>query len=75
MLGDRQLTGLRKPKYEPTKMSGTEIPNHKASNATKVPKGMAAEDRLLHSIRFKIKKIPNMILERKKKENSCIHEA
>lgn len=51
------------PKKAPTKVNGTEINSHKLNNATKVPKGTAAEEPLLHSIRLVIKKTVKMRLE------------
>lgn len=59
-----------KPKYAPIKVSGTEIPNHMARIATKVPKGMAAEDPFTHRIRFIMKKSAKTILKKKKKKIS-----
>lgn len=59
-----------KPKYAPIKVSGTEIPNHMARIATKVPKGMAAEDPFTHRIRFIMKKSAKTILKKKKKQIS-----
>lgn len=58
-----------KPKYAPIKVSGTEIPNHMARIATKVPKGMAAEDPFTHRIRFIMKKSAKTILKKKKKRS------
>lgn len=43
-------------------MSGTEIPNHKAKMATRVPKGMAADEPSTQRIRFIRKKSANTIL-------------
>ena len=43
-------------------MRGTEIPNHRAKMATRVPKGMAAEEPSTHRIRFIRKKSAKMIL-------------
>lgn len=54
-----------KPKYAPTKVSGTEIPNHIARIATKVPKGMAAEDPFTHRMRFIMKKSAKTILKKR----------
>lgn len=56
-----------KPKYAPIKVSGTEIPNHMARIATKVPKGMAAEDPFTHRMRFIMKKSAKTILKKKMK--------
>lgn len=44
------------------KVRGTEIPNHIAKMATKVPKGIAAEEPSTQSIRFIRKKSANTIL-------------
>ena len=57
-----QLTCLRKPKYAPTNTKGTDIPNHNVSKASKVPKGMAADDCSAHKTRLRRKKIPKMML-------------
>ena len=46
---------LRKPKNAPTKVKGTDTQNHKANKATKVKKGMAAEDPSYHKTRFMTK--------------------
>lgn len=46
------------------KVRGTEIPNHRASMATRVPKGIAAEEPSTHRIRFIRKKSANTILGR-----------
>lgn len=43
-------------------MSGTEIPNHRAKMATRVPKGIAADEPSTHSIRFIRKKSAKTIL-------------
>ena len=43
---------LRNPKKAPTKVKGTDTQNHKANKATKVKKGMAAEDPSYHKTRF-----------------------
>lgn len=43
-------------------MSGTEIPNHRAKMATRVPKGIAADDPSTQSIRFIRKKSAKTIL-------------
>lgn len=53
------------PKYAPTKVSGTEIPNHMARIATSVPKGIAADDPFTQRMRFIMKKSAKTILERK----------
>lgn len=44
-------------------MRGTEIPNHRAKIATRVPKGIAAEEPSAQRIRFIKKKSANTILE------------
>lgn len=56
------LTLLLYPKYAPTNVSGTEIPNHRASNAISVEKGMAALLPSAHSTRFNRKNTPNTTL-------------
>lgn len=61
-----------KPKYAPTKVSGTEIPNHIARIATKVPKGMAAEDPFTHRMRFMMKKSAKTMLKNRSQEDSQI---
>lgn len=43
-------------------MRGTEIPNHRAKMATRVPKGIAAEEPSTQRIRFMRKKSANTIL-------------
>lgn len=48
------------------KVSGTEIPNHRAKIATKVPKGIAAEEPSTQRIRFIRKKSANTMLRRRK---------
>jgi len=63
----QSLTFSLKPKYAPTKVSGTEIPNHIARIATKVPKGMAAEDPFTHRMRFIMKKSAKTILKKDQK--------
>lgn len=60
------LTGFLKPKYAPTKVRGTEMPNHSARMATSVPKGTAAEEPSTHRIRFIRKKSTNTILQKHK---------
>ena len=50
------------PKYAPTNVSGTEIPNQRASRASKVVNGIAALDPSIHNTRFKIKNRANTIL-------------
>lgn len=60
------LTGFLKPKYAPTKVRGTEMPNHSARIATSVPKGIAAEEPSTHRIRFIRKKSTNTILQKHK---------
>lgn len=47
------------------KVRGTEIPNHMAKMATKVPKGIAAEEPSTQRIRFIRKKSANTILKNK----------
>lgn len=63
-LGLYLLTVFLKPKYAPIKVSGTEIQNQRANMATRVPKGMAAEDPSPHRIRFITKKSANTTLSR-----------
>lgn len=53
---DFQPTFSLNPKYAPTKVNGTDIPNHMAKIATSVPKGMAADDPFTQRIRFMMKK-------------------
>lgn len=62
------LTAFLKPKYAPIKVSGTEIQNQRASMATSVPKGMAAEDPSPHRIKFITKKSANTTLSRDRQE-------
>ncbi len=50
------------PKNAPTKVRGTETPNQRASRATRVKKGMAAELPLYHRTRFMTKKWANTTL-------------
>lgn len=50
------------------KVRGTEIPNHRAKMATKVPKGMAAEEPSTQRIKFIRKKSANTMLGRKNKQ-------
>lgn len=60
-------------------MRGTEIPNHRAKIATRVPKGIAAEEPSTQSIRFIRKKSAKTILGNKswvkdndtEKDNAC----
>lgn len=49
------------------KVRGTEIPNHRAKMATKVPKGMAAEEPSTQRIKFIRKKSAKTILGRQNK--------
>ena len=56
---------LRKPKKAPTKVNGTETQNHKANKATKVKKGMAADDPSYHSTRFITKNRAKTTLKKK----------
>jgi hypothetical protein len=44
------------------KVRGTEMQNHRAKMATRVPKGMAAEEPSPHRIRFITKKSANTTL-------------
>lgn len=46
------------------KVRGTEIPNHRAKMATRVPKGIAAEEPSTQRIRFIRKKSANTILQK-----------
>ena len=46
-------------------MRGTEIPNHRAKMATRVPKGMAAEEPSTQRIKFMRKKSANTMLGKK----------
>lgn len=64
-LHSKHPTFSLKPKQAPTKVSGTEIPNHIARIATKVPKGMAAEEPFTHRMRFIMKKSAKTILKNK----------
>lgn len=48
-------------------MRGTEIPNHRAKMATRVPKGIAAEEPSVHRIKFIKKKSAKTMLEKKNK--------
>lgn len=61
------LTAFLKPKYAPRKVRGTEMQNHRAKMATRVPKGMAAEEPSPHKIRFITKKSANTTLEPRRK--------
>ena len=56
----RSLTGLLKPRKEPKKVSGREMPNQRQRRASRVVKGMAAEDLAPHSSKFSTKKIPKI---------------
>lgn len=56
------LTAFLKPKYAPMNVRGTEIQNHRANMATRVPNGMAAEEPSPHKIRFITKKSANTTL-------------
>lgn len=58
-----KLTLLRKPKKAPTNVKGTEIPNHSAKRATRIPKEMAPELPLLHRTKLRMKNTPKTILE------------
>lgn len=51
-------------------MSGTEIPNHRAKMATRVPKGIAADEPSTQSIRFIMKKSAKTILWNKREEQN-----
>lgn len=51
-----------KPKYAPINVRGTEIQNQRANMATRVPKGMAAEEPSPHRMRFITKKSANTTL-------------
>lgn len=59
---EQVLTGVLKPMYAPTKVRGTEMPNHIARIATSVPNGMAADEPSTHKIRFIKKKSTNTML-------------
>lgn len=48
------------------KVRGTDIPNHRAKMATRVPKGIAAEEPSTQRIRFIRKKSANTILKRQR---------
>lgn len=48
------------------KVRGTDIPNHRARMATRVPKGIAAEEPSTQRIRFIRKKSANTILKRQR---------
>merc|ERR1711997_1157890 len=50
------MARLRNPKKAPTNVKGTDTPNHKASSATNVRKGIAADDPLYHRTKFIMKK-------------------
>jgi len=54
-----------KPKYAPIKVRGTEIQNHRARMATRVPNGMAADEPSPHKIRFITKKSANTTLNKR----------
>mmetsp|Transcript_98799 Transcript_98799/g.211724 ORF Transcript_98799/g.211724 Transcript_98799/m.211724 type:complete len:217 (-) Transcript_98799:927-1577(-) len=51
------MASFLKPKYEPRKTRGTEMPNHRTSNANIVVKGTAPEDFCPQMSKFKTKKI------------------
>lgn len=51
-------------------MRGTEIPNHRAKMATRVPKGIAADEPSTQSIRFIRKKSAKTILGNKYREKA-----
>ena len=55
-------TSCLKPKYAPTKVRGTETPNHRARTATRVLKGTAADEPSTHRIRFMRKTLMNTML-------------
>ena len=44
------------PKKAPTKVKGTETPNHKANKATNVKNGIAADEPSYHNTKFITKK-------------------
>jgi hypothetical protein len=50
------MARFRNPKKAPTKVKGTETQNHRASRATRVKKGMAAEEPSYQRTRFMMKK-------------------
>ena len=52
------------------KVRGTEIPNHRAKMATKVPKGIAAEEPSTQRIRFIRKKSANTMLGRRGRQKT-----
>ena len=55
------LTGLLKPRKDPKKVRGRDMPSHRHSKARRVVKGMAAEDLAPHNSKFRKKKTPNTI--------------
>ena len=57
---------FRNPKKAPTKVKGTDTPNHKANKATKVKNGIAAEEASYHNTKFMMKKCAKTILESSK---------
>mmetsp|Transcript_39708 Transcript_39708/g.55393 ORF Transcript_39708/g.55393 Transcript_39708/m.55393 type:complete len:243 (-) Transcript_39708:640-1368(-) len=49
------------PRYAPRNVNGTEMQNHMATSATRVPNGTAADDCLAHKIRFSTKKVAKIM--------------
>ena len=61
-----QLTAFLKPRKEPKKVRGKEIPNQRQSKASKVVKGMAAEEPAPHRNILSTKNMLNTIPGTKK---------
>ena len=60
------LTDFLNPRKEPKKVRGREIPNQRQSKASKVVKGMAADEPAPHRNRLRTKNTPNAIPGTKK---------
>ena len=56
-----KLTAFLKPRKEPKKVRGSEIPNQRQSKASRVVKGMAADDPAPQRRRLRKKNTPNVI--------------
>ena len=63
-----QLTGFLKPRKDPKKVRGREIPNQRQRRARRVVKGMAADDPAPQRSKFRKKKTPNTTLKGGKKK-------
>lgn len=63
--GMSKRTGFLKPRNDPMKVSGNDMPNHRHSRASRVVKGMAADDLAPHKRRLRKKNTPNNTLCKK----------